>query len=190
LPWLFLSSFGRPGCVISNGSFSKLLGPGFRLGWLEVPKWAKDRFRSRCGVLRSGGSMNNVSAACVTHAMTSGDLQNHVGNLRKLYDARSKSVVTQLDSGLPEGFSVKPPAGGYFIWVAGPHDFSASLFSRYLEEKKKISIFPGEAFYVKEENDHDGNSCFRLSVAYYNEAVLTESVATLCQELKTFLQNS
>jgi len=170
------------GRVISNGSLSKLLSPGFRLGWLEAPSWATARLRSSCGILRSGGSMNNVSAAIVADAIRNGDLQRHINHLKAVYSKRVAAMANIMLPKLPSAFTLKRPAGGYFLWVSGPADFSAQLLAERLEARRRVKVFPGDAFTI--EGQHGGQHCFRISIAYYEEDVLAQAATVITEELK------
>ncbi len=70
------------GNVVSNGSFSKLLGPGLRLGWLEACPALIDRLADGTGLLRSSGCMNNAAAGIITAALGLGLVRDHVRHLR------------------------------------------------------------------------------------------------------------
>ena len=67
--------------VISNGSFSKILAPGIRLGWIEAHPTLIERLK-RTGVLNSGGATNNVMSSLVSRSLTDGTLANHLVMLR------------------------------------------------------------------------------------------------------------
>lgn len=77
-PSLNLSSQGN---VISNGSFSKILGPGFRVGWMELAPHLRDEVKNSGGI-NSAGSLNNVASGIVASAIELGLQQTHLDYLR------------------------------------------------------------------------------------------------------------
>ena len=80
------------GHVVSNGSFSKLLGPGLRLGWLEGNPGLINRLADGTGLLRSSCGMNNVAAGIVAAAIEDGLVCSHVEHLREEYALRFDAV--------------------------------------------------------------------------------------------------
>ena len=79
------------GNVISNGTFSKILGPGYRVGWLEVPPRLMAAVYNT-GVLNSGGAMNNVTAGVITSALELGLQREHLSHLREEYHCRLSAI--------------------------------------------------------------------------------------------------
>ena len=75
------------GRVVSNGTFSKILAPGSRVGWMEAGPRVRDQVHD-CGVLSSGGSLNNVMSGFISSAIQIGGQAEHVKHLRQLYRAR------------------------------------------------------------------------------------------------------
>ena len=70
--------------VISNGSFSKILAPGMRMGWIESDPVTLSRL-ANCGVLNSGGAANHVMSGVISHALQSGQLTKHLLGLKTEY---------------------------------------------------------------------------------------------------------
>ena len=83
------------GNVISNGTFSKILGPGYRVGWLEIPSRLMPAVYNS-GVLNSGGAMNNVAAGVITSALELGLQQKHLDHLREEYHRRLSTIFEVL----------------------------------------------------------------------------------------------
>lgn len=172
------------GNVISNGSFSKIIGPGVRLGWLEVPPRLKPQL-DMSGIIRSGGCFNNYTAGIVASLFELQLAQSHIERLYKAYKERMLATIEVLKSELPEGCSFSAPSGGYFIWISLPIQLDASKFLEYSLEKAKISFIPGPRFAVE---DSKGKHLFRLSIAFHVKEKLEAGVRRLCLALKEFVK--
>ena len=76
--------------VVSLGSFSKILAPGLRLGWIQAHARVIQRLAG-CGLLSSGGGMNPFTSAVVCNLIENGDLKRNIANLVRVYSARVRS---------------------------------------------------------------------------------------------------
>jgi 2-aminoadipate transaminase len=93
--------------VISLGSFSKILAPGLRLGWLQAhPEVIKRLVTS--GLLDSGGGLNPFTSAIVRELLEAGDLENNIASLIAAYRSRLAAMETALRRELPQAEFVDP----------------------------------------------------------------------------------
>ncbi len=177
-----------PGHVVSNGSFSKILGPGLRLGWLEAAPDLIARVADETGIVRSAGCLNNVTAGVVGAAMESGLAEEHLGQLKKKYLDRIGAVHKVFEDNLPEGFSCAKPIGGYFMWITGPESFSASAFAESLAEAHNIHVLPGSSCGLREGGEEAErrrlDRSFRVCFAFYEKEILVEAAKKICLDLK------
>ena len=111
-----------PDHVIRLGSFSKLLAPGLRVGWLIAPPEIVRRCADS-GLLDSGGGISHFAAHVVAAFMELGLFDAHVERLRAAYRARRDLFCAALARHLPDGCQWQAPGGGFFVWVraAGGH---------------------------------------------------------------------
>ncbi len=116
VPPLPLASFADSGTVLSLGSFSKILAPGLRLGWIQG---RADRLRplAQCGLLDSGGGLNPFTAAIVRSALELGLQQQHLDRLRRVYAGRLAALDAALQRDLAGRLVYRRPEGGFFIWA-------------------------------------------------------------------------
>jgi DNA-binding transcriptional MocR family regulator len=178
------------GRVVSNGTFSKILSPGIRVGWIEAGPRIRDQLKSS-GVLSSGGSLNNVMSGFISSALQLGLQGEHVQYLRELYRQRMLSVKSVFEKYLPKKFDCKVPGGGYFLWITGPPDFDAKAFSLFCKEQFKVSVLPGVTC-CPCDSTNPAVSCsnaFRLSIAFYEETDLIVGAKRLCSAAKIFGEN-
>lgn len=164
------------GRVLSVGSFSKILGPGLRLGWIHAAPALRDRVLEH-GSLRSGGCLNPVIAHVVHDTIDSGFLARHVAHLRGVLGGRARVLGAALEAaGLPA--PVVP--GGYFTWLQLDGVDTDDLLERALADHG-VGFCPGARCAV----DRDLRSSLRLSFAFYDEAELKEGVERLAKALAT-----
>ena len=106
--------------VVSNCSFSKLIGPGTRLGWIEAGVTLIDSILAS-GVLESSGSMNHLSSGIMAHLLGSGAQAAILAELRTTYAARANALCTALKESLPAAAQLLvQPTGGFFVWLLLP----------------------------------------------------------------------
>ena len=159
--------------VISLGSFSKILAPAMRLGWLQASEKLIRKILA-IGLIHSGGCINHISSHIARHAMTHGLLDTHLENLRGAYRSR----VEAMDQALTEHFGDiaewTRPDGGYFFWLRLDESIDTTpLKDKALEAETGFtagSLFSGEK---KLRN------CLRLSFAHYGEDDIREGIARL-----------
>ncbi|KAK5204722.1 Valine--pyruvate aminotransferase [Exophiala xenobiotica] len=189
------SEFGH---VVSNGTFSKLLGPGLRTGWTEsTAQFA--RGLSRCGSLSSGGSPSQFTAAIIAEALTSGSLQAHLEDvLIPSYRGRAMSAVKAVNDYLvPHGAVLdakeskfhseqedqkKQPAvqGGYFLYVHLPQELAASKFAEFVAHDQNVSVASGEIFEVSGEKKMPIPHSLRICFAWEeDEDTIVEGIRRL-----------
>ena len=115
------------GCVVSLGSFSKVLAPGIKLGWVQARPALIDRY-TYAGANYSGGG-NNLAAAIVDEAIRSGMLAGHLRELRNTYRERAAAMAEGIAAELP-GADFRTPGGGYYFWAALPEGADAVELER------------------------------------------------------------
>lgn len=162
-----------PDAVIRLGSFSKILAPGLRLGWLVAPPALVRRCVS-CGLLDSGGGVNHFTAHVVSAYLALGLLEEHIGQLREVYRGRRDALLAALAQHLPAGCRWQTPEGGFFAWVQLPEGCdSAALLPA--TEAAGVSYVPGARFFA------GGNerNYLRLAFSLLGAEVLEEGARRL-----------
>lgn len=165
------------GRVLSLGSFSKILGPGLRLGWVHAAEPLIERF-SWHGSLRSGGGLNPVIASIVQGVIEDGSLGRHIDHLREVLGRRSRALSTALRAQLP-GQPVAAPRGGYFVWLPLPEGVDANALLE-TAEAHHLRFTPGPRCAV----ERDLSGFVRLSFAFYDDAELVEGVRRFAAALE------
>ncbi|KAJ8100593.1 pyridoxal phosphate-dependent transferase [Lipomyces tetrasporus] len=178
------------GYAVSNGSFSKIAGPGIRTGWLEGSK-AFSFGLSQTGSTMSGGSPSQFCASILAELLQTGNLQTHLSKIirptlqrrhRLLMEAFHERLaplgVECRESSLPNGTSY----GGYFVWLTLPKDMPSRLVAEVALHKENLIVGNGAMFEVHGNNNgkhHNFNRHIRLTFAYVSEDELVEGVQRL-----------
>jgi len=135
-------SFDRKGWVLLCSSFSKILCPGYRLGWV-----AAGRFRAEVERLKllSNVSTPALQQMVVAEFLQSGGYDRHLKRLRTMLAGQVDRVREAIAKYFPDGTRISRPAGGYMLWVELPARIDAlKLYRAALAEN--ISILPGTIF--------------------------------------------
>ncbi|MEM9457627.1 MAG: PLP-dependent aminotransferase family protein [Myxococcota bacterium] len=176
-PACMMSYDQQRGRVLSLGSFSKILGPGLRLGWIHAEPVVLERFCQH-GALRSGGGLNPVIASLVHEIIARGQLGPHIDHLRSTFAHRARALCAALRRELPELW-VPEPEGGYFVWLELPEGMdSTALLERAVEHAVRFT--PGSRCAVQ----LDLSRYVRLCFAFYEAAELELGVRRLAQLLR------
>ncbi|XP_063982719.1 uncharacterized protein LOC135165385 [Diachasmimorpha longicaudata] len=174
----------KGGNVISNGSFSKILSPAIRLGWIEGPPRVIKILRTS-GILLSGGAPNHYVSGVITSLLELKYADEHLDLLRTTYAERLAAVCDTLDRYLPRCCSYSKPEGGYFIWITLPPDCDASEFMKWCNDKYKVAAIPGARF----SNTGESKNFMRLSISFHSVQTLRDATQKLCEGLLTYVRN-
>ncbi|KAI3401387.1 hypothetical protein diail_11471 [Diaporthe ilicicola] len=178
------------GHAISNGSFSKIVGPGIRTGWVEGTRDFAFGL-AQTGSTKSGGAPSQLSATIVCEMMKSGQLARHIDgacrpSLQRRHALMMKAVhehldqfgIEVLDSNPTEG--AQRAYGGYFVWITFPQGPAAQSIAKRALEDENLVVPPGEMFQVKgDEKSAEFANSIRLCFAWEEEQDLVEGVARL-----------
>ncbi len=162
--------------VLSVSSFTKILAPGLRLGWVQGSPALRERFLAH-GTLRSGGNLNPVMAYIVQGVIDDGGLDAHLATLRSELGQRRDALCQALRDELPQA-AFDAPAGGYFVWVTFPEGVSTRLLRRNAKAHG-VGFTPGYRCAVEADLDRS----MRLSFAFYAPEELREGVRRIARAL-------
>jgi 2-aminoadipate transaminase len=167
-----MASYIGQGNIISLGSFSKILAPGLRLGWIQADVASVKRL-AHCGLLDSGGGLNPFTSAIVCYLLETNELVANIEELRVVYATRIKALDSALRQALPE-VSYEVPQGGYFFWARLPGGRDAEVLMKRASENK-VSFRSGVRF----SSCGELRDYIRLSFAFYDVNQLNEGVKRL-----------
>jgi DNA-binding transcriptional MocR family regulator len=186
-PPSYLKAVDQRGVVISNGTFSKILSPGIRLGWLELPPLLVPRF-TESGVLLSGGCVNNYMSGLVASLLQLGLLEAHLDMLVELYRDRMNVTHGFLTAHLPTGWQVSRPGGGFFLWVRANRLLAEAEYEELGSRGVKVLVgrrtCPHSYLGTACERQDFNRSCFRVSFGYYPREELLRACKIICEVFK------
>ena len=163
--------------VLSIGTFSKILAPGMRLGWIHgsVERLAA---LADSGLILSGGGLNPVTSSLATAMMRTGWQAEYLDWLRATFARRSATMITALKEHMPDWVEYEIPTGGYFVWLRLPAGADGKAL-RALANEQGVDLRHGAQF---SPTGALGNH-LRLSYAFYDDADIAEGVARLGRAL-------
>jgi DNA-binding transcriptional MocR family regulator len=168
-----MAKYTQAATVLSLGSFSKILAPGLRLGWIQTHPDLMKRLTTN-GLIYSGGGLNPFTSAIVQSAIELGLQQKQLSHLKKVYLQRQNTLNSALRKNLPDSVSFVESGGGFFTWLRLPQSVDAE---NLLPEAHNhdVSFAPGSFF----SPGQDLKNYLRLSFAYYEEPELEEGAERL-----------
>ena len=162
------------------GSFSKVVVPGFRLGWVVAP----DAIFEKLLIAKQAADLHtcNFTQYIIHRFLQDNDLDDHVKTVTSAYGRQCEAMLGAIDEHFPAEVSCTRPEGGMFLWGTLPDQLSAmKLFD--LAVKKQVLFVPGEPFYTAGKK----SSAFRLNFSCVDEALIQEGVVRLSEAIKTML---
>ncbi len=165
--------------VFYVGSFSKIIAPGLRVGWLVVPRSlvpalevAKESADIHCATL---------SQRVISHFIARGHLTSQLDRLRSTYAIRRDAMVNALDEEMPPGCQYCVPRSGIFVWVELPEGSNAAALLRVAARDGVIAL-PGDSFVA--QSTAYSRRCVRLAFSNNSPDHIREGIRRLANVIK------
>jgi 2-aminoadipate transaminase len=172
-----IKHFDHEGRVIYLGTFSKILAPGFRIGWVA----AHPHLIRKMEIAKQSIDLctNTFGQAIAWKYVEEGHLDRHIPKIVEFYKPRRDAMLEALEEYMPEGVKWTKPEGGMFVWVTLPEGIDSKLM---LEKavSKGVAYVPGEAFFVH----RDVKNTMRLNFTYVPEEKIREGVKRLGETIR------
>lgn len=182
-PWPALRSFDDE-WVLYVGSFSKILGPSLRIGWIVVP----EELIPKLSMLKH--AMDCDTATYSQHLaagfVVEGDFRRHLGSLRKEYGARRDAVIAALERHMPAGSRWSHPRAGLYIWLELPEGSDTTALLETAIDEEKVAFSPGFV-YAAEGDEASCNHALRLSFGNLSVGKIEEGVERLARAVRRLL---
>src|SRR4051794_14610882 len=158
--------------VMYLGTFSKILSPGIRLGWVVAPPPVLEKIT--VGKQATDLCTSTLSQLMVQAYFEEGRWRDYIESLTEIYRARRDTMLDALADHFPPQAEWTRPSGGLFIWATLP-DFidTTDLLARALREN--VAFVPGEGAYL----DGRGRNAMRLNFSGSDEDAIREGVRRL-----------
>jgi 2-aminoadipate transaminase len=161
--------------VIHIGTFSKVLAPGLRVGYIV----ADSSLIEKLAIAKQPMDLHTSTwnQYLVYELLSSGFLPTHIGRLRAVYAERRDIMIAALTDRMPEGVRWTNPLGGMFLFATLPPEFdAASLAAAAVREK--VLIVPGADFHVR-----GGRNTFRLNFSNTRPELIREGIGRLARAI-------
>lgn len=163
--------------VCYTGSFSKILGPGLRLGWMLVP----DHIYRKCELIKQAIDACSPSfTQMLAHKfLESGAVYTYLDEVRVEYKKRAEAMIAALQKHLPENISFTAPRGGFYIWLHLPENLDST-------EILKRAIDKGVVFVSGKTFDPHGiiNNTMRLSFCNTSAEKINEGIPLVTEAIR------
>ena len=158
------------------GSFSKIVTPGMRLGYIIANK---EIIRMAETAKQASDLHSNIFGQyLIADYLQNNDLDKHIEKIKKLYKTQSSAMVNAMEKYFPKTVKFTRPKGGMFTWVTLEEGKSSvDLFN--IAIKKNVAFVPGDPFYVKERNVNT----LRLNYTNADEKTIEEGIKRLAEAL-------
>ena len=159
------------------GTFSKIVSPGMRMGWIVAPPEVMDKLvtAKQASDLHS----NYFTQRVVYQYLQDNNVDQHIQSIKQLYKSQRDQMVHSIRKYFPEGVKHTSPQGGMFLWVTLPEGTSSmELFELAMEEN--VAFVPGETFYTE---DPEKNT-MRLNFSNSSVEEIEEGIKRLGNAIK------
>ncbi|MFI6442918.1 PLP-dependent aminotransferase family protein [Streptomyces sp. NPDC050759] len=156
VPWIASHEEARDRVVLL-GSFSKVMAPGLRLGWLRAPR----ELRRACAVAKQAADLHTptVNQLAAARYLADRDLDAHVRRVAEVYGERRDAMLAGLADALPEGSTWTRPEGGMFLWARLPASYDTTALLPQVVTRD-VAYVPGAPFYAGEPDRSTLRLCF------------------------------
>lgn len=177
-----IKSLDTEGRVIYSSTFSKLISPGFRTGFVSAPA----PIIQKIVVCKQVSDVHsNIWAQVVSHRfMTTINREEHFNKLRSIYKEKADLMCGYIDSGFSKKISYIRPEGGLFIWCTLPENCDMESFCKKAVRDYKIAVVPGNSFSI---NENDKCSSFRLNYSTPANAQIEKGMEILAAMTREML---
>ena len=169
-----------PERTVYMGSFSKVLAPGLRLGYVIAPP----ALRAKLVQAKQATDLHTstLSQMAVFDVVKDGFLDTHIPTIRALYREQCAAMLAALSRHMPDGVRWNTPRGGMFLWVELPLGMDATaLLARAI--KQNVAFVPGAPFFAADPVIES----LRLAFVTVSPARIEEGVKRLAEVIRSFV---
>jgi len=168
-----VKSFDTEGRVVYMSTFSKVLSPGLRVGWVV----ADPEILGKLVISKQSTDVctNVLGQRIANEYVVRGHMDRQIEKIRRIYSRKLEIMLRGMDEYMPRGLDWVKPEGGMFLWVNLPEGMDSSeLLKRAL--RKRVAFVSGKAFFA---DPKDGANSLRLNFTHPSDDLITEGLRRL-----------
>lgn len=176
-----IKSMDTEGRVIYCGSFSKILSPGLRVGYIVANK----SFLQKVVICKQCSDVHTsmLSQLICNEFLQRVDYQKHISKLQQIYKNKSDLMLRELNDKLSGKIEYSKPEGGLFIWCTLPDNIPMDDFCKKAVEEKKVAVVPGKAFLPQ---DNLSTQSFRINYSTPTDEEIIKGISLLKELLEEY----
>ncbi|MFN8438453.1 MAG: PLP-dependent aminotransferase family protein [Cytophagales bacterium] len=163
------------------GSFSKIVAPALRLGWVV----AEPEIIAKLAILKQASDLhsNYFSQLMLLEYLTHNDLLEHIQKLRKFYHSQAQVMYTGLHKYFPTTVKFDMPRGGMFFWLDFPEFVDVNKLLQNCIAEENVVFVPGKPFYI---NGQNGSQKARFNFSNGNPDKIELGLIKIANQLNKF----
>ena len=172
-----LKSMDPKELIMYFGTFSKILSPGMRIGWIAASEQiiGKVNLIAQAAVLQTA----TINAMAISKYLEMFDIEAHVAKILPVYKHRCELMINTMRETFPEECKFTDPDGGLFTWCELP-DYINTRDIAPVALERKVAFVPGDGFYPSGAV----KNCMRLNYSNATDQRLVEGVNRLAEVIK------
>lgn len=173
-----LKSMDTKGLVMFLGTLSKILCPGYRLGYLA----ASPEILAKFNIIKQGADLqaSTISQMEMAKFFDMYDVDAHVNKIREVYGHRRTVMMDAMKEYFPEGVTWTHPNGGLFTWVVLPENINATELQKEKALPRNVAFVPGAPFFP----NGGGENTFRMNYSCMPDEKIIEGIKALGEAIK------
>ncbi|MEG0700297.1 MAG: PLP-dependent aminotransferase family protein [Muribaculaceae bacterium] len=167
--------------VCYTGSFSKIIGPGLRLGWMLVPP----HIYKKCELIKQSidACSPSFTQVIADKFLRSGAIYQYLKVIRAEYKKRALTMITELETHLPKEIKWVKPRGGFYIWLKLPNGVEATPILMDAIERGVVFV-SGKTFDPHQQSDN----AIRISYCNTDCDTIRRGISIVAQSIKSHLK--
>jgi 2-aminoadipate transaminase len=171
-----VTGLDKAGRAMYTSTFSKIVSPGMRIGWLVAPRV----FISKIAEAKSNVSICNdgITQYVATQLFKRGEVERQIPKVTEVYRRKRDLMLEAMALSFPEEAEWNDPKGGLFVWVKLPEHVNTTEILKEAVQNG-VAFIPGSNFFAEPVHNH-----IRLNYSFPSEADIVEGIQILGRLLK------